>query len=525
MEVFNQICPENPNITCTPPSDNFTSSDCGTTAETTNAQTTPLASGPLDLQSFGISLAEAEILVDRYKRLMSAGMPYVPISTNTNARHLSTEKPVLLQAICVVAYFHDLPRQRELVKLLTRNLSERILMNNEKSLDILQAILIFVSWYHPHLFQAQQITNLLHLAIAMTTDMNINRPPQQCGDFKTAANKAVHGGSCNDHKVVTLDEHRALAGCFYLTSMIATSFKKIDAMPWTNYLDNALRIIEERGEYESDAYLVQMTRTQHLMEDLTSSESTSAPVQMYIKTFKFDLERLQERSPYKVPNNALFRMQSLSAEVMIWELALIDIQEKQSTPLRSHLDELYNLVKAIRAFIDVYFSVPDSQYLTVPFSFYAQFAHAFIVLIKLASLDVDGWDMKAVNEELNFTEILEQAAARFEHALHATPDGLKVNNDSFNKWGARVRWMKNMFESKFAPDAEKGEDRSEALRTPYGPNASEYTGTEATPASGVQQPTPPDDVLSGDFFNYLDENFWQSFAGDFDLGYPEMSMT
>jgi hypothetical protein len=208
---------------------------------------------------------------------------------------------------------------------------------------------------------------------------------------------------------------------------------------------------------------------------------------------------------------------------MIWELSLIDIQEKQSTPLRSHLDELYSLVKAIRAFINVYFSLPDSQYLTVPFSFYAQFAHTFIVLIKLASLDVEGWDMRAVNAELNFSEVLEQSAARFEHAMHATPDGLKLNNDSFSKWGARVRWMKTMFEAKFVPEAERGEDRSEALRTPGGPPTSEYT--ESTPSSSIQQPTPPDDVLSGDFFNYLDENFWQSFAGDFDLGYPEMAMT
>lgn len=520
MEVFHQMCPENTNTT--PPSDSF-NSDCGTVQDNTKTLPTPPVATAVDFESLGISLAEAEILLDRYKRLMSPGMPFVPLPSDTTARHLQSHKPVLLQAISVVAYFHDLPRQRELVKHLTRNLSERILMNSEKSVDILQAILVFVTWYHPHLFQQQQITNLLHLAIAMSIDLGLNRPPQQCGDFKSSTNRAVHGVSCTDLKTPSLEEHRILAGCFYLTSMIATAFKKIDAMPWTSYLDNALRIIEQRAEYESDAFLVQMTRVQHLMEELTSNETTSAPVQMYIKTYKFDLERLQENATCKDPNNLLLRLQHLVSEVMVWELALIDIQEKQTTPLRSHLDELFSLVKAIRAFVDVYFSVPDSQYLTIPFQFYAQFAHCFIVLIKLASLDVDGWDMKAINEDLNFTNILESAAARFENAMLATPDGLKVNNDSFTKWGARVRWMRTMFESKFAPEAEKGEDRSEALRTPGGPPTTEYT--EATPASGVQQPTPPDDVLSGDFFNYLDEGFWQSFAGDFDLGYPDMAMT
>lgn len=520
MAVFNQICPENANGT--PPSESF-NSDCATTQDALRSEAAPPTPPTVDLESLGISLPEAEILLDRYKRLMSSGMPFVPIPSAANARHLHSTKPMLLQAITVVAYFHDLPRQRDLVKHLMRNISERILMNNEKSIDLLQAILVFVAWYHPHLFQAQQITNLMHLAIAMSIDLGLNRPPQNCGDFKQTSNRAVHGVSCTDQKIASLEEHRILAGCFYLTSMIATSFKKIDAVPWTSYLENALGVLEQRAEYETDAFLVQMTRVQHLMEELTSNESPSAPVQMYIKTFKFDLERLQENSRCDDQDHILLRMQHLISEVMIWELCLIDVQEKQTTPLRSHLDGLYSLVKAIRAFVDEYFTLPNTSYLTVPFSYYAQFAHAFIVLIKLASLDIEGWDMKAINDELNFTEFLDRCAARFEDAQLATPDGMKINNDSFNKWGARVRWMKSMFESKFLPEAEKGEDRSDALRTPGGPPTSQYT--EATPASTTQQPTPPDDVLSGDFFNYLDENFWQSFAGDFDLGYPDMAMT
>lgn len=38
----------------------------------------------------------------------------------------------------------------------------------------------------------------------------------------------------------------------------------------------------------------------------------------------------------------------------------------------------------------------------------------------------------------------------------------------------------------------------------------------ARPIGGSNQPTPPEDMFSADFFN-LDDNFW-SMAGDFDLG-------
>ena len=453
---------------------------------------------------------------------MSHGMPFVTLAPKTTARQLYAEKPVLLHAIVVVAYFHDLQKQQTLVKQLMRNISERVLMDSQKSIDILQAILVFAAWYHPHIFWGQQITNLLHLAIAMTIDMGIDRPPQQCGDFKHGTVKAVHGHSMSP-RVPTLEEHRVLAGCFYLTSMLASSFKKIDAMPWTNYLDNALRILEQSAEFEDDIFLVQMTRLQHLIEETSTLEAPSAPMQMYVKAFNVDLDRLRQNDKYKDPNDTFLRMQYLTSEILVWELSLIDLQENKTTPLRSHLDDLYQLVKAIRAFLDVYFAIPTIEYLTIPFSAYAQFAHAFIVLIKIASLEIDGWDMKAIHDQLSFSQVIDEAANRFDEAMASTPDGLKVQNESFSKWAQRVRWMKSVYEAKFIPEEFKGKDQSDAIRVQLVSGPPEYPSETAT--AGVQQPTPPDDVLSGDFFNYLDENFWQSFAGDFDLGFPEMNMT
>lgn len=56
------------------------------------------------------------------------------------------------------------------------------------------------------------------------------------------------------------------------------------------------------------------------------------------------------------------------------------------------------------------------------------------------------------------------------------------------------------------------------------PGHPSYPPPQQPAVQGVQPPTPPDDVLSGDFFNYLDEGFWQSFGADFDMGFADMSM-
>lgn len=140
-------------------------------------------------------MSEAEILVDRFRRLMAHTFPFVILPQNARASQLSIDKPLLLHSIVTVTYFHDFPRQQMMLKHLMRDISERVIINNEKSIDILQGILVLVAWYHPHVFTSQQSTNLLHLAQALTVDLQIDRAPFQCAqDIKQAAAKAGHTG-------------------------------------------------------------------------------------------------------------------------------------------------------------------------------------------------------------------------------------------------------------------------------------------------------------------------------------------
>ena len=368
------------------------------------------------------------------------------------------------------------------------------------------------------------MTNLLHLAIALTIDLGLDRLPSQLQEFKSTTTKALHGSTML-HRTPALEDHRALAGVFYLTSMLASSFKKIDALAYTKYLDNGLIALDQAREYESDMFLTQIVRLQHLAEETHTTETPTAPTQIYTKAFKADLDRLKQSDQCR-EEDVFLRLQYLAVEILIWELSLNDLLESKSKPLRAHLDDLYRCIEAIKAFVEVYFSIPVNYYLTMPFSAFGHFAHAFIALTRLASLEIEGWDMRDLTGTLNYSTVIEEAAIRFDGATKSSPDGLQVNNEAFGKWAMRVRWMKQVYEAKFLQPsgAEKPVEGHEALRTfmrsPVGGSGPDAGAT----AAGVQQPTPPDDLLSGDFFNYLDENFWNSFAGDFDLGYPEMAV-
>ncbi|KAK4954362.1 hypothetical protein LTR10_007793 [Elasticomyces elasticus] len=473
--------------------------------------------------ALGVTLGEAEVLLDRFKRLMAPSSPFVVLPSNLNAVQMFEQNPFLLHAIVVVAYFHDLSEQQRLVKHLMRDVSQRILLDNEKSVGILQGLLTFVAWYHPHVFWGQQVTNLLHLAIAMTIDLGIDRPPGSChSDSGGATAKAIQGPPAAPPKPATLEECRLLAGVFYLTSMLASSFKKIDALSYTKYLEDCLATLAQTREHESDLFLVQIVRLQHLAEDTHTTETPTAPMQMYIKAFDAELTKLTETNPCREANK-LLAMQYLTAEILVWELSLNDLQDNKTAPLRSHLDDLYRCIDAIKRFIDVYFSIPASEYLTLPFSVFGQFAHAFIVQTKLASLEIDGWDLKTLHESLNFLGVIDEAAARFEAVAKSSPDGLELKNEIFHKWAHRIRWMKTVYEAKFshnqgstAKDTSNLYERQAAVTTLFRPPE----GFEQT--TTPQQPTPPDDVpLSGDFFNYLDNDFWSNFQ-EYDMDFSGM---
>jgi hypothetical protein len=93
-----------------------------------------------------MTLSDASILFDRYKRLMAPAMPFVVIPEGTNAWELAEQKPFLMQVISTVACFHDLPRQQVMVKDLMRLISEKLFIRNEKSLEVLQGILVLIAW-------------------------------------------------------------------------------------------------------------------------------------------------------------------------------------------------------------------------------------------------------------------------------------------------------------------------------------------------------------------------------------------
>jgi hypothetical protein len=390
---------------------------------------------------------EDEMLLNRFRRLMAPNMPFVVLKSGCSAPDLTKSDPILMHAIRVVAYFHDTSKQQIMAKGLMRDICERQLINGEKSLGLVQAILVFSNWYNPHLYSPQNSTSLLHLAIALTTDLNIDRGPGNCEKSQMEAAMRAYGVA-RAAKTLTNDERRAVLGVFYLCSQTFTCFRKVDILHWTPWLSDCVQTLSDVEEHESDKYLVQLVHMQRIMQEASVVGHASAPCQIYASSFLHDLEIMGTISGCRT-SSAVLQLQNTCTRIAIWQRSFARITE-EATPstLRQRLDGMWHCMEAVQAFLDIYMGMPTEDYLVVPAGVFSQFAYTFVVIIRALSFEKNGWDASALRETVDLSEIAENAAQRYEAVSHATLDGIPLKNEAFSKWGVRLRVAKAFHDAK-----------------------------------------------------------------------------
>jgi hypothetical protein len=434
-----------------------------------------------------------DLLLDRYKRLMAQNMPFVVLRCDESASDLATREPFLMQAIRVVTYFHDTSQQKILGEDLVRQACERLMINGEKTLGILQGLLIISNWYNVHVHPIQISTNLLHLATALTTNLNIDRGPGKCEKDQMEAAMKTYRVSLSA-KPMSNDERRAVLGTYYLTSLTSTCFRKVGTLRWTLWLAECAKLLGEAKEYESDSHLLQLVHMQRVMQESMSLGSTNTPSQLYANSFLKELEALRPLVNHGTIATVL-RLQDACTQIAIRQQSFTGMTRENTDPsrLRHRLDGMWQCMEAVKAYFDIYMSVPPADYLVVPFGIFAQFAYAFVVLIRALSLEAPGWDATALSGFVDLPKIAENASQRYDAVAYASLDGLTLKSDAFANWGAKLRQAKAFHDSRLrvASQTPQADLRLDEDAQPL---------VEARPGPGTTQPFPLTEPFAMDAF-------------------------
>ncbi len=95
---------------------------------------------------FDLPNQEGAFLLLEFGTSMGRQFPFVVIPPNATSENLRTERPIVWKAILKAASCLQASRQEAMGQELIEEFSTRLILNGEKSLDLLRALLIHIAW-------------------------------------------------------------------------------------------------------------------------------------------------------------------------------------------------------------------------------------------------------------------------------------------------------------------------------------------------------------------------------------------
>ncbi|RFU34760.1 hypothetical protein B7463_g1534, partial [Scytalidium lignicola] len=361
------------------------------------APTTCICRAPLTEEDLRPAESD-EKLLSTYMNQFCPWFPFVIISPGTTPAHLREARPFLMDVIRMVASIRDLRSMHGQMYLITQHISENVLMRSERSLDLVQGILVLLGYYHYHCLLHAQFHNLVQLAASIISSMDLNRSPRSPN--RTQLLKSNSGKFPSR----TNDERRALIGVWYMSSSAALTFNKIESIRYTRYIDQCLKELAETAEYETDSLLVQVVRVQYLTERIFYINSGNhnlnelpgipkTPIDTYLDAFQRELERIQTSAPPHLRTNYLLTSHLCTAQLRLYDSMMINLNILDNLSLsfsslslsdQSTLDLISRSNDALKTWFLNWLSIPVCDYFYIPQPVYGQLIYGAVILSRWA---------------------------------------------------------------------------------------------------------------------------------------------
>ncbi|KAK9236191.1 hypothetical protein V1525DRAFT_407825 [Lipomyces kononenkoae] len=330
-----------------------------------------------------------------YMNQLCSWFPFVIISPGTTPAQLQASRPFLMKVIRLVASLRSLRSMWGQRSCIMRHISEAVLMESERSLDLVQGILVLLGYYHYHCLVHTQFNNLTQLAISIIGDMGLN----------TKERTRVHMMKPEEPQARTNDERRAIVGVWYMSSN-AAALSFAEPARYTKYYDQCLVELEEAAEYETDELLVHMVRIQHLTQRIFQINNRDervdklpgiprVPAAAYHTAFQMELARLRSSLPSKLRTNYLVTSHFNTAQLRLYESLINDasLPDTVSQPFTSlslsdpsTLDMFYRYNSALRTWFESWLALPVCSYFYMPQPVWGQLIYSIKFLSRWAKL-------------------------------------------------------------------------------------------------------------------------------------------
>lgn len=477
---------------------------------------------------------EADEILRFYRDAFSKFNPYMePTSSHTKVADLQIQKPLVWLSIVFATCYHDFERQNKLGRAIIWYITDKVFLSSGKSLQLLQGLLIFVNWFISQSIVLPQFTNLLHVIMAVITDLGLNKlefsKTFSRSPLDQYVTKTMHGPSLVAPDAGhTLEERRALAGGFILSHAMSDGIIMVTPLHYSLQLEDTCRSFERTytekvaasapitNVVAADYQLAITVRLYYLISRVLHVQREadlrggyfSVPVRTHIEGFSTELLRIWEGLSREMQSDFKIQLIYYTAKIYIFDLSL----SSKTTPFKAHStpsrdsddgsssghpdgDLPIQCYLATKAFFDVYLTLPLSLYHQFPATIITQLIHADLTLAKLTAYFRGDTNPPGVPEGVKlpvFSEVIEAVASRFQHVRNVPhPLGYTVRNIIFDAFAVRLRSFKvldltnrrkNREKEKAAAAAKKA--KTAALRATSAHYSANDPRTNRTPATG-----------------------------------------
>ena len=171
-----------------------------------------------------LTVPMADVLINKYKSVHSTYFPFVVIAPEADTFAMRRDAPFLFLAIITTCLEGDHLQQRRLGVEMSRILSQRVLVDCERNLDLLQGLLVLLAWHHFHFSPLRkQLYMLLQVARTLVMDLQLDMCPAHRDERITTwlgCHRTMFGQGTPTSTECrrSTGEVRAFLGCFYLSS-------------------------------------------------------------------------------------------------------------------------------------------------------------------------------------------------------------------------------------------------------------------------------------------------------------------
>lgn len=186
-------------------------------------------------------MQRADELLQRFKTYRIPNFPFVVIPKDIDAATLRSKTPVIFLSVMIVCLEDEFLLQTQLAERFKAAICDDLIMNNMKSLELLQGLLVYLGWCQYQCQQKQQIYLFRHMAWALASDLALDRHPgkgqsrdsHSCMKVQPIIPYSGLVAVDSEPESWTAARQRAFLGCYYLNNASATFRRQMSGMKHT----------------------------------------------------------------------------------------------------------------------------------------------------------------------------------------------------------------------------------------------------------------------------------------------------